>query len=165
MSEWMRTLFGVEAGDIPEGASSRFEFANLPGGAAGLLDGRDYARGAQLDVTFSSLPTPSFPDQVRNFFDGRGYLIAIAWAAGIVMLGLLAYAYFFAKHRGADSQTGDIAAFPEYAELERSEIVETIASLDKQHEAGEIEEDEYTRRRAALTDAALSARVTEAQPT
>lgn len=37
MSEFMRSIFGVEAGDIPEGAESRFEFANLPSGGAGLL--------------------------------------------------------------------------------------------------------------------------------
>ncbi|MHC4848896.1 MAG: hypothetical protein ACYTEG_10635 [Planctomycetota bacterium] len=33
----MRSLFGVEAGDVPADATARFEFANLPGGAAGLL--------------------------------------------------------------------------------------------------------------------------------
>jgi hypothetical protein len=37
MSDWMRSLFGVEAGEVPPDATARFEFANLPGGAAGLL--------------------------------------------------------------------------------------------------------------------------------
>ena len=37
MSDWMRSLFGVEAGEVPADATARFEFANLPGGAAGLL--------------------------------------------------------------------------------------------------------------------------------
>jgi len=37
MSDWLRTIFGVDRGDIPQDAVTRFEFANLPGGAAGLL--------------------------------------------------------------------------------------------------------------------------------
>ena len=37
MSDWLRTIFFVDAGEIPEGAEARFEFASLPGGAAGLL--------------------------------------------------------------------------------------------------------------------------------
>jgi len=37
MSDFFRTLFGVNADDIPEGAHSSFEFANLPSGSAGLV--------------------------------------------------------------------------------------------------------------------------------
>ncbi len=37
MSDWLKTLLGVDATDIPEGASTSFEFANLPRGSAGLL--------------------------------------------------------------------------------------------------------------------------------
>jgi len=37
MSGWLKKLLGVEAGDIPPDATTRFEFANLPGGAAGLV--------------------------------------------------------------------------------------------------------------------------------
>ena len=37
MSDWLKTLLGVEAKDIPEGATTTFEFANLPRGAAGLI--------------------------------------------------------------------------------------------------------------------------------
>jgi len=36
MSDWLRTLFGVEGADIPPDAVTRFEFANLPRGSAGL---------------------------------------------------------------------------------------------------------------------------------
>ena len=37
MSDWMRTLFGVDSGEIPEDAHTSFEFANLPSGSAGLV--------------------------------------------------------------------------------------------------------------------------------
>ncbi|MHC4938253.1 MAG: hypothetical protein ACYTHK_04725 [Planctomycetota bacterium] len=37
MSDWAKSLFGVDATDIPSDATARFEFANLPGGGAGLL--------------------------------------------------------------------------------------------------------------------------------
>jgi hypothetical protein len=36
MSDWLRTLLGVEDAEIPADASASFEFANLPGGSAGL---------------------------------------------------------------------------------------------------------------------------------
>ena len=37
MSDWLKTLLGVEAKDIPEGATTTFEFANVPRGSAGLI--------------------------------------------------------------------------------------------------------------------------------
>jgi len=37
MSDWLKTLLGVEDSDIPEGATTSFEFANLPHGSAGLV--------------------------------------------------------------------------------------------------------------------------------
>jgi len=37
MSDWLKFLLGVEDKDIPEGAVTAFEFANLPAGSAGLL--------------------------------------------------------------------------------------------------------------------------------
>ena len=37
MSDWLKALLGVEDKDIPEGAVTSFEFANLPHGGAGLL--------------------------------------------------------------------------------------------------------------------------------
>ena len=37
MSGWLKTLLGVEDADIPPGAVTSFEFANLPRGSAGLL--------------------------------------------------------------------------------------------------------------------------------
>ncbi len=37
MSDWLKTLLGVEDKDIPEGATTSFEFANLPHGSAGLV--------------------------------------------------------------------------------------------------------------------------------
>ena len=37
MSDWLKAILGVDNADIPEGAVTRFEFANVPSGTAGLL--------------------------------------------------------------------------------------------------------------------------------
>jgi len=37
MSDWLKTLLGVEEGDIPPDAATSFEFANLPRGSFGLV--------------------------------------------------------------------------------------------------------------------------------
>jgi len=37
MSDFLKSILGVEVGDIPDGAVTSFEFANLPSGAAGLV--------------------------------------------------------------------------------------------------------------------------------
>ena len=41
----------------------------------------------------------------------------------------------------------------------------SVATLDKQHDDGEIDDNDYNTRRSALTQAALTASKTEAQPT
>jgi hypothetical protein len=133
--------------------------------AYSIVDGEAYPRDSQLDVTISSLPTPSLIERLQSFFDGRGYIIVIAWIAGAAMLAWLVYAYFFARQQRNSTQEVPSDRYPEYAGMERSTIVETIALLDQQNADGEIEDAEYTARRAVLTQAALAARVTEAQPT
>ncbi len=130
-----------------------------------VVKGENYERGARIDVVFGSLPTPSLVEATQIFLRGKTYIVVIAWVAGVVMLALLVYAFFFARQRSAAMQSVSAEAYPEYAGMARAEIVETIASLDEKHDAGEIEEAEYTARRAVLTQAALSPRVTEAQPT
>ncbi len=143
------TITGLGLSD-PEGAI-------IEDTAYSVVTGTNYARGSQLDVVFGSLPTPSLLERTQNFFDGRGYIIVIAWVAGAVMLGILVYAFFFARRRNAPPGATMSEQYPEYEGLDRAEIVETIAALDKQHEAGEIEEADYNARRSALTKAALSA--------
>jgi hypothetical protein len=88
----------------------------------------------------------------------------VAWVVVAAVIGLLAYAFFFARQRGA-AEKSPVADFPEYRDLKRAQIVETIAELDGRREAGEIEEDDYKARREALKRAALAARRTETQPT
>jgi hypothetical protein len=121
--------------------------------AYSVVSGQSYARDSQLDVTFSGLPTPSLVERIQSFLNGRGYIVVIAWVAGAAMLGLLTYAFFFARKR---TQAGDEDDdYPEYDDLERTEVVEAIAALDAKHEAGEIEESDYTARRSFLTRVAL----------
>lgn len=130
-----------------------------------LVQGRDYAPGAEINVKFESLPTPNFVESVQNFFDGRIYILVAGWVVAAAMIGLLVYAFFFTRKRGEAGDGAGVADFPEYRNLKRAQIVETIAALDGQREAGEIEEDDYQARREALKRAALAARKTETQPT
>lgn len=153
-----------------EGAITGLGLSNPEGAiiedtAYSVVTGEGYERGAQLDVVFDSLPTPSLLERTQSFFDGRGYIIAIAWVAAAVMIGVLVYAFFFARQRRTAEGGAMPEQFPEYDGLERAEIIDTIAMLDKRHEAGEMEETDYNARRSALTKAALSARKTNAQPT
>ena len=141
------------------------EGAIIDNTAYSIVDGEGYARDSQLDVTFNSLPTPSLVESIQSFFDGRGYIVVIAWVAGAAMLGLLVYAFFFARQRGVVAGALPLGRYPEYEGLQRAEIVEMIAKLDEQRSADEIEEADYTARRAVLTQAALAERVTEVQPT
>lgn len=156
---------------IPEGKGvvtglgfGEAEGAIIDDTAYSVVDGLDYARDSQLDIRFNSLPTPSLLERTQSFFDGRGYIVVVAWVAGAVMLGLLAYAFFFAKGRGKVKAPTGPGQYPEYEGLQRTEIVETIAALDKQHDSGEIEETDYAARRAALTLAALSVEKNEDPP-
>ena len=129
--------------------------------AYSVVSGQSYPRDAQLGVVFSDLPTPSLVERIQSFLEGRGYIVVIAWVAGAAMLGLLTYAFFFTRKRSqvSDEETD----YPEYDDMERTEIVATIAELDSRHEAGEIEESDYTARRAFLTRAALSTPESEEQ--
>jgi len=45
MSDFLKTLLGVEAKDIPEGATTSFEFANVPRGSVGLIMALDWKYG------------------------------------------------------------------------------------------------------------------------
>ena len=141
------------------------EGAIIESTAYSVVVGEGYGRDSQLDVVFGSLPTPSLLERTQNFFDGRGYILVIIWVAAAVMIGILVYAFFFARHRRATGDGSMQEQFPEYDGLERAQIIDTIAKLDKRHEAGEIEDTDYNARRSALTQAALSARKTNAQPT
>lgn len=132
--------------------------------AYSAVTGKDYPRDAQLDVVFSSLPTPSLVERIQSFLEGRGYIVVIAWVAGAAMLGLLTYAFFFTRQRSKSTGEEDESGYPEYDDLERTEIVETIAALDARHEAGETDESDYAARRAFLTRAALRAAESEDQP-
>ena len=137
-----------------------------------VWQGDNYPRDSQLDLAIDSLPTPTFFEATKNFFDGRAYILVLAWVGAMAMLGLLAYAFFFARRRGEKPLAGEagtadenLSRFPEYSSMGRPEIVQTIAELDGKRDAGEIAEEDYQARRAALKDAALSSTRTEVQPT
>ena len=170
----LRLAYGADQVRIimPEGAATvsglgigPSEGAIIDGAAYSVVNGENYERDSRLDLTFGSLPTPSLLERTQLFFEGRDYIVVIAGVAGAAMLGLLVYAYFFAQQRKNLSQAGSLASYPEYEGLQRTAIVEAIALLDQQHADDEIDAAEYSARRAVLTQAALSARVTEVQPT
>lgn len=164
-ADQVRVMIPEGKGDITGLGFGPLQGAIVVEEAYSVVDGQDYPRDSQLDVVISSLPTPSLLERTQSFFDGRGYIIVIAWVAGAALLGLLVYAFFFAKQRGTLAKSTEPGIYPEYEGLQRTEIVETIATLDKQHDSGEIQDADYAARRSALTQAALSGRTTEAQPT
>jgi hypothetical protein len=65
------------------------------------VEGRNFARGASLDVTIEGLPQPTIWERGVQFFEGRMYILIIIWVAAAVMLGLLVYAFIAARRRPA----------------------------------------------------------------
>ncbi len=155
-ADQVRLMLPEGDGDITGLGFGPAEGAIVVDEAYSVVNGENYPRDSQLDVVFSSLPTPSLVERTQSFFDGRGYIIVIGWVAAVGMLGLLVYAFFFAKRKGLAYESALPGEYREYEDLSRGEIVEAIAELDDRHDRGEIEDGEYNDRRATLTKAALS---------
>jgi hypothetical protein len=127
-----------------------------------IVTGKDYPRDSQLDVTFSGLPKPTLLQSLQSFLNGKTYILVVIWIVVVVILGLLAYAFVFARKTSSAKTSpapagGAASEYPEYADLDRGEIVKTIAELDGRHDTGEIGDEEYRGRRDALKGAALAA--------
>jgi hypothetical protein len=127
------------------------------------LEGRDYARGASVKMTFAGLPQPSLTGKVVDFFEGRLYVLVVIWVAAAVMIGLLAYAFIASKRRARATAALAVAgggAMPangpaEETLRERHRLVAEIAALDDQHAAGKIGDAEHSAKRAELKERAL----------
>ncbi len=156
-ADQVRIMLPEGDGDITGLGFGPAEGAIVVEEAYSVVTGESYPRDSQLDVVFSSLPTPSLLQNIQSFFDGRSYIILIGWVAAAGMFGLLGYAFFFARRRSPALELAVAGDYPEYGDLNRTEIVETIARLDDERESGGIDDAEYSSRRAALTKAALSA--------
>ena len=117
-----------------------------------MNQGQDYERDSQLDVQFSRLPGPTRLQSAAGFFDDRSYMMVIVWVVGAAMVVLLGYALFASRSSRA-------------AATERAKVVQAIADLDAEHDAGGISYLEYTERRHELTEKASRLRVSRGQAT
>ncbi len=110
-----------------------------------IVEGSGFGRGTRINVAIDGLPSPTFTVRAVDYFGDRAYIPVLAWLAGAALLSLLAYAVIRARNR------------PLAAEPTRRELVDAIATLDDQHEAGEIGPEEYATRREELMRKAIDA--------
>ncbi len=110
-----------------------------------IVEGSGFERGTRINVTIDGLPSPTFVERAVDYFGDRAYIPVLAWLAGAAFLSLLAYAIIRARNR------------PMAADPTRRELVDAIAALDDQYEAGDIGSEEYSARREELMRMALNA--------
>ena len=116
-------------------------------------EGTNYERGSQLDVLITNLPSPGVSSQLFEFFGSAQFQIALAVTVGLLLAGSLAG---FLMLRGP--QTEARAASPILSDsTDRAEIIRQIATLDMQHEAGDISGADYIQQRRDLVNSAVDA--------
>lgn len=117
-------------------------------------EGANYERGAQLDVVITGLPNPGFDSQLLDFFRSTQFQIALAITVGLLLAGGLA-AYMVIRRPVSD----ETDPMPQTAPggSDRTSIVAAIADLDRQHDAGEIDESSYIEERRQLMQSAIDA--------
>ncbi len=114
-----------------------------------VLQGSGFAVGDRIRITFTGLPEPGFTQRLQNFVgDNALVTFGLPLIAVAVMGAMLIYVFFVRDRRKVATSAGGVS---------RGQLVAEIAALDQRHEAGEIEEDEYTGRRQELFDQALGA--------
>ena len=114
-----------------------------------VLQGSGFAMGDRIRITFTGLPEPGFTQRLQNFVgDNALVTFGLPLIAVAVMGAMLIYVFFVRDRRKVATSAGGVS---------REQLVAEIAALDKRHDAGEVEEDEYTGRRQNLFDQALGA--------
>lgn len=114
-----------------------------------VLQGSGFAAGDRIRITFTGLPEPGFTQRLQNFVaDNALVTFGLPLIAVAVMGAMLIYVFLVRDRRKVATSAGGVS---------RDRLVAEIAALDKRHEEGEVEEDEYTGRRQELFDQALDA--------
>ena len=120
-------------------------------------EGRDIPPAVGVQLRFSGLPQPGVLARVGSTLSGGSFwTTAIPSAMGAVLLVLL-FLGILRRYRPVTGD-GDQALSAQDAAQDttrREELVATLAALDQRFEAGDMEQDEYEQRRAALVDRAL----------
>ena len=120
-------------------------------------EGRDILAGAGVQLRFDGLPQPGVLARVGSTLAGGNFWItAIPSAMGAVLLAFLLLGVL-RRHRPSTAVAGVAPEFPDGQQdgAQRAELVAALATLDERYHAGDLEEEDYQRRRAALVDRAL----------
>ncbi|MEX0763442.1 MAG: carboxypeptidase-like regulatory domain-containing protein [Dehalococcoidia bacterium] len=146
----------TETGTAPIGESSYKVF-----------EGTGYERDSQVNVEFDGLPGPTLIQSTGDWFSGRSYITALVWTAGAAMLAMLAFALYTNRRKPSPSTESDglptdaEETLPHNGAGERVRLIQEIADLDEQHEAGEIGDDDYAERRDLLKRRVLGLRASD----
>jgi len=109
--------------------------------------GVDFARGETLSLAFKGSPTggSTSATPAGGNFPTLGYVLVIGGLALLLVAGAVAYPSL-RRRRLAEPAP----AAPHASEDERDELMAAIADLDDLHDAGELDEETYHKRRQAL---------------
>ena len=147
---------------VPEGEGT-VSGLGLAGGETSVInetsyaqyEGTDYARGSQLDVIVTNLPSPGIGGQLGEFLASTQFQVALAATVGLLLVGGLAgYLILRAPSSGT---TAPVPVSGNESATTRSSIVAAIAELDRRHESGDLDEATYHAQRRQLVDSALKA--------
>ena len=111
------------------------------------IEGENFAIDHELNITFADLPQPTALQKLSDFFDGRTYIIVIIWVVGLALLAILGYAIYSTRKSESAPDDDEPAT--------REDVLTEIANLDDDFESGNVEQDDYERRREELKDLAL----------
>ncbi len=161
----LRLAFGASSVSIlvPEGNSrltgnglSEIEVVEINEKTYTSYIGSNFARGSQLDVSITGLPTPSVVQQTVDFFGSSYFRVALIASVALILVATAAFVWIGAsRNRSIKEQN---VAGPSYANDARSELVRAIAELDELHEQGDIDDNTYHSRRRELMQQAITAR-------
>ncbi len=150
-ADQVRMLLPDDGGTISADGFNATESVVVAESVFNQFEASDFAVGDELVAKFSGLPQPTPLQQLSDFFTGRTYVIIIIWIVGIAFLAVLGYAMYSSRKKSRAT------AHEKLEFVDRASILTAIAALDEEHEAGNIDRDEYDNRREELKNFALEA--------
>jgi len=121
-------------------------------------EGTGYTRDSRLDISIGDLPQPTLFERTKNtLWGGTTSKIVTPTVAALLLVTAIAAIILLRRRKTATPQLATEAV------LSREALVASIANLDETFEKGEIEKDEYERRRGLLKERLLEQ--TKEEPT
>ena len=107
----------------------------------------DVGRGDRVSVMLRDLPTSSFVEGARRRVEDLPWQLAAPALLAVLLVGVVAVAV---RRRGSGTPAGAEATTVRAPQGEYEQLLLALVSLERRFDAGEIDDADYDRRRAAL---------------